>query len=412
MSDGLTVSVVIVSRGRPNALRRCLTAVSQLWYPTFEVIVVADPDSCTAMRTVPQATHVKLIPFDEANISAARNQGICAAAGEVAAFIDDDAVPEPTWLTFLTAPFAAPDVMAAGGFVRGRNGISWQSRANSVDRSGQATPIDVDTDQATILTPTADLAIKTEGTNMALRRSCIAEMGGFDPRFRFFLDETDLNLRLAALGLRTAITPRAQVHHGFCASAHRRADRVPTDLYEIGASWAVFLRKHCDQSQHNRVWRDVLANQRRRVVAHMVTGGLEPRDVSRLMHGLKQGFDDGMARARIPMPPLPNAADSFRPYPAGKSQAASLISGRMWSRSALRQQGKSAAAAGVVATVIRLSPTALYHRMTYRDDGYWEQTGGLFGKSERSQPPFRLWRFRNRVQAETDRVGSVRGLAD
>ena len=36
------VSVVIVSRGRPQALRLCLTAVAQLDHPGFEVIVVKD----------------------------------------------------------------------------------------------------------------------------------------------------------------------------------------------------------------------------------------------------------------------------------------------------------------------------------------------------------------------------------
>ena len=46
------------------------------------------------------------IAFDEANISVARNLGIMAAASEIVGFIDDDAVPEPTWLTRLTAPFA------------------------------------------------------------------------------------------------------------------------------------------------------------------------------------------------------------------------------------------------------------------------------------------------------------------
>ncbi|MES2906736.1 MAG: RNA polymerase factor sigma-54, partial [Pseudomonadota bacterium] len=47
-------------------------------------------------------------------------------------------------------------------------------------------------------------------------------MGGFDPAFRFYLDETDLNLRLAATGAMTAIVPVAQVHHGFAESDLQR----------------------------------------------------------------------------------------------------------------------------------------------------------------------------------------------
>ncbi len=42
VTAALPVSVVIVSRGRPEALRRCLLAVSQLRHDPFEVVVVAD----------------------------------------------------------------------------------------------------------------------------------------------------------------------------------------------------------------------------------------------------------------------------------------------------------------------------------------------------------------------------------
>ena len=47
---------------------------------------------------------VKTVQFDDANISMARNIGIDYSAGELVAFIDD-AVPEPTLLTYLIAPF-------------------------------------------------------------------------------------------------------------------------------------------------------------------------------------------------------------------------------------------------------------------------------------------------------------------
>lgn len=407
MSDVLTVSVVIVSRHRPDALRRCLVALSQLDYRPFEVVVVADPASCADLRSLPQAVYAKLIRFDEANISLARNTGIAAAAGDVVAFIDDDAVPEPSWLRFLVAPFAAADVAATGGFVLGRNGISIQSGARWVDRCGEHGPIAMTGTKAVVLTPTAQKAIRTEGTNMALRRSVLAGLGGFDPNYHYFLDETDLNLRLAERGLKTAIVPLAQVHHGFAANAMRRADRVPWTLFEIGASWAVFLRKHCEGSQRAPAWLHILAQERRRALAHMVTGGLEPRAVRRLMQSLTDGWQAGTRRTITRLPPMPAPTVDFSPYVTGPPMRTRFLAGRVWSKGNLRMR---ALATNRPVTVIRLSPTALFHKVRYNTDGYWEQTGGLFGKSDRTQPLFRWMRFGRRVRAEIDRVAVVRNL--
>ncbi len=410
MSGTLTVSIVIVSRHRPDALRRCLMGVSQLAYTPFEVIIVADPASCAGLRSVPTAAHVKLLPFDQANISAARNAGVGLAAGEIIAFIDDDAVPEPTWLDHLAAPFADPTVMAAGGFVRGRNGISWQSRANSVDWTGQETPLDIPESSPTVLTPPTGRAIKTEGTNMALRRSALVALGGFDPSYRFFLDETDLNLRLAAHGWSTALVPLAQVHHGYLESARRRADRVPTDLTEIGASWGVFLTSHCPPDQVAPAWARVQTDERARLLRHMVTGALEPRDVGRLMSELISGYKDGLKRISAVPVPLPTTGHPFLPYPGSFKAPNKVFSGRIWALGRLRRKARLAVQTGHRASLFSFSHTALYHRVRFSSDGVWEQTGGLFGRSVRDQKAFRLWTFRRRVDFETERVAKVRSI--
>ncbi len=417
MTD-LTVSVVIVSRGRPDALARCLVGVSQLQYPQFEVVVVADTSGIRAAEALPFAGDLKLVPFDEANISAARNLGVVSAAGDVIAFIDDDAVPEPQWLRYLVAPATQSDVAAMGGYVRGRNGISFQWQGRSLDRLGQAHPLELRQDRATVLHPPKGRAIKTEGTNMAVRRSVLVALGGFDPAFHYYLDETDLNVRLARAGHATALVPLAEVHHGFAANRMRHANRVPRDLFDIGASWAVFMRKHLVEGERPRQWSVLRKAERARLVRHMVDGGLDPLGVRRLMRRLDEGFRAGQEREIIP-PQLPvHPAQPFRAFP-GKPRRSVLLATRParfrqdMARAAERARG------GEIVTLLSLSPTALYHRVSfdlYPDGdvpgGLWVQRGGLFGKSDRSGPVVAMTTRSRRVEKERVRVARQRGLGN
>ncbi|ETA53709.1 glycosyltransferase family 2 protein [Ponticoccus alexandrii] len=408
MTGPVSVSVVIVSRDRPAALKRCLTGIAQLDYPGFEVIVVACPAGIAVARARPDAEHLKLVPFDAPNISAARNAGLGAAAGEVVAFIDDDAVPEPLWLRHLCAPFSE-DIAAAGGYVLGRNGISFQWRARSVDRLGVARDMDLPGELPQILQPTGDRAIKTEGTNMALRRAVLAALGGFDPAFHFYLDETDLNMRLARAGLTTAIVPLAQVHHGFAESNRRAPDRTPRDLFQIGASQRMFLRKHCPPSQQDEAWQAFRAAQRRRLLGYMQRGPLDPPGLLRLMHSLDRGGAEGLRRDTGPLQAVCDAQAPFLPYPSAEGAQRACFSGRPWQARTLRRRAAEAVARGQVATLFLLSPTALYHRVSLTESGVWEHRGGLFGRSLRRGPLVRLWRFRRRVTVEMERIAAVRG---
>lgn len=401
------VSVVVVSRDRPTALLRCLAGLAQLQYDPFEIVVVADAKGCAAAIGSPWGTLIKIVPFERPNISEARNLGISHAAGEIVAFIDDDAVPEPSWLTQLVAPALRPLVVAMGGFVRGRNGVSYQWKARALEETGATKAIEVTPNGATILTPKGALATKTEGTNMAVRRDTLVELEGFDPGFAFFLDETDLNLRLARAGHCTAIVPMAEVHHGFAASARRRADRVPRDLFDIGASWAVFQRKHLAQDIRADHWSTIRASERLRLLGHMVAGRLVPSNVRALMKRLDQGYNEGLTRRRGGAQVSNSPMAAFMPFPFVPRQSV-VLAGRVWQASRLRAQAAERAKAGDIVTLFLLSPTALYHHVRFDSEGFWEQSGGLFGKSDRDDPLFRAWLFSGRVARERRRVAQQR----
>ena len=402
------VSVIIVSRGRPDALTLCLTGVARLTYPSYEVSVVADQAGLRAVERLPFADWIKTVRFDEANISAARNRGVAQAAGEVLAFLDDDAVPEPRWLDHLAAAFGDPAVAAAGGFVLGRNGISFQWKGRIVDQTGRAADVALNPRIPSVLTPPEGHGIKTEGTNMAIRRDVLAAMGGFDPAFRFYLDETDVNLRLARDGHATAIVPLAQVHHGYAASDRRGANRRVRDLRQIAASTMVFLRKHCPESRHSDLLAGFEAEQRRRLLAQMVSGLQEPRDIRRLMGTWRAGLAEGRARVLTDPIPLPPVAAAFSPFPSLFGGGHSVICGYRIHARRLRREAAREAASGKTVTLLLMSRSALYHRLRFHPDGYWEQSGGLWGRSDRSDPLLRWSTLRARCERELDRIGTVR----
>ena len=394
----LQTSVIIVSRHRPAALLRAITALRQQDHANFELIVVADP---AALADVAQ--DIRKIAYDVANISAARNLGLSVAAGEIVAFIDDDAVAEPTWLTRLTAPFVDPEVMASTGFIRGRNGISWQWQACEVDHLGQDHPFDVA--GLTLRAPTAQRAIKTQGTNCAFRTSALRAIGGFDPAYRFYLDETDVNLRMACL---TAIVPDAQVHHGYLASARRRPDRLPISLFDIGASTAVFLRRHAPDAVNPD---QLIAQQSARLARWQKARKMTAARAQDLMNTLTLGWQEGLTRD-LPAPQiLPNAGADFQPLGGIGPRSAVVLAGRIWSRNSLRKQAQAAVLRGQLATVICLSPTHRAHRVAFDPAGFWLHQGGIWGRTDRSGPRIIWGNFARRVRQEIARIATFRPIA-
>lgn len=403
------VSVVIVSRDRPESLVWCLGAIDGLHHDAFEVIVVSCPAGAAALRAAGFAGRVKLVAFDEANISAARNLGIAQAAGEVVAFIDDDAAAEPMWLARLVAPFATPNVAAAGGFVRGRNGISFQWKARSVDGCARTAPLDIADAPWDCPDPGPGRAVKTEGTNMAVRRDILDAMGGFDPGFRFYLDETDLNIRLAERGLVTAIAPRAEVHHAYAASSRRRANRAVTDLSDIGASAMYFLRKHCAADERAARLSQLLREQQMRVFDQLRAGLLRKAEVGPLIEGLKRGVAEGQTRMPPDPAPLGPPKSGFLHFEPARRGGA-ILAGHFWQARRLRAEARRCAADGQNVSLFLFTPSPRYHKVRFTDGCYWEQFGGICGRSDRNAPLFQATGLRGRLKREIARVAEARGL--
>src|SRR5206468_9050646 len=102
------ISVVVCSYNGARRIRDCLEGVCGLEYPRFEAIVV-DDGSTDRTAEIAREFPARVIRTAQRGLSHARNVGLRAAAGDIVAYIDDDARPDPHWLTYLACTFADSD---------------------------------------------------------------------------------------------------------------------------------------------------------------------------------------------------------------------------------------------------------------------------------------------------------------
>ena len=198
------VSVVVCTYNGSRTIRETLAGLQQLDYPDFEVIVVNDGSSDNTPGIVGEFP-VRLITTENRGLSAARNTGWQAATGELVAYIDDDAHPDPQWLRYLAATFMNSAHASVGGpnVLPPGDGDIAQCVMNA-----PGGPVHV------LLTDT--IAEHIPGCNMAFRRSALEAIGGFDPRFRAAGDDVDICWRIQKNGGTVGFSPAALVWH------HRR----------------------------------------------------------------------------------------------------------------------------------------------------------------------------------------------
>jgi GT2 family glycosyltransferase len=195
------VSVVVCTHNGARTLRRCLRALSTLDYPDFEVIVV-DDGSTDDTAAIADQQGFPVIRTANRGLANARNTGIAAATGDILAYIDDDAYPDPHWLRYLAASFLRTGHAAVGGpnIAADGGGTIADCVANS-----PGGPIHV------LLSDRE--AEHIPGCNMAFRKSRLEAVGGFDPQFRAAGDDVDICWRLRERGETIGFNASAMVWH-------------------------------------------------------------------------------------------------------------------------------------------------------------------------------------------------------
>lgn len=235
----LTVSLVIPVRNAAQTLDACLTSLAQLEPRPIEIVLVdngSTDESLQRLRAFARETTsppVTVVTETRPGAAAARNAGIRASHGDVIAFTDSDCAVDRAWLSYLVKPFADDRVGAVAGRI-----VAAPPRNTCGLFCGLYT----------LQSPPAgrihDRWTPTEGgfptANLAVRRTILEQVGGFDEGIRIYGEDYDLCARIYRRGRAIAYTPEAIVRHH-----HRTTLRALTrQSFGFGRGQAYLLRRH------------------------------------------------------------------------------------------------------------------------------------------------------------------------
>jgi GT2 family glycosyltransferase len=199
--DWPRVSVVVCAYNAAETIGETLEGLTKLDYPDYEVIVVND-GSTDGTEQIASGYELELISTPNRGLSTARNTGLWRATGEIVAYLDADATPDPHWLRYLAASFDDQELAAVGGpnIAPPGDGPIAHAIGNAPGNPTHVMLCD-------------RIAEHIPGCNMAFRRQELLEVGGFDPRFHTAGDDVDICWRIQDRGRKIGFSPAAVVWH-------------------------------------------------------------------------------------------------------------------------------------------------------------------------------------------------------
>ena len=243
-------TVIICTRDRPELLDRCLAAVARLTYPTYEVLVVDNAPTTTETRDIAKRWTAAYLLEPVQGLSRARNRGARAATSDLVAYLDDDSVAVPEWLTHMAAEFVTPAVMAAAGRILplvAEGGTGEPARwTGSLDRGGARRVV---TRAHPMWFELANFGGIGSGGNMAFRREAFTAWPGFDERLGRGApipggEDYHAFFSLIERGFEIVYAPAAVVHHPDRPDLERRRAQHRRDVAaSVGYMTLLFVEK-------------------------------------------------------------------------------------------------------------------------------------------------------------------------
>ena len=253
--DGPLVTVVVCTRDRPRSLARCLRALAQVTYASFEVVVVDNAPSTRETLAVVQELsgvdpRVRYVRERRPGLSRARNRGLREARGELVAFTDDDVVVDAGWLDGMLQGFVrSPSVACVTGLVPSAHLDNAEQRYfdQRVSWAVSCTPRRYDLVAGVEESPLYPYTAGEFGTgaNFAFRTATLRDLGGFDEALGAGApagggEDLDVFVRTILAGHTIAYEPAAIVWH-----EHRlELCQLRRQLFNYGVGLAAFATKY------------------------------------------------------------------------------------------------------------------------------------------------------------------------
>lgn len=265
-------TVVVCTRERPEQLRRCLRALVEAVAPDETILVVDNAPRTELTRKVIAEFSEAPIPVQRLHaplpgLSRARNAGLSAATGDIVVFLDDDTMPEPGWTIPLREAFARDATVAvATGLVPPAelNTVGQQLFQARLHWSEQLEPRLYSYATREGVGPLFPFAAGLFGTgaNMAVRRSALDHVGGFDEHLGAGTtsrggEDLEMFVRTLRKGWSLAYVPDSVVWHVHA----RELDQIRRNVFGYGSGLTAYLTA-------------VLAQPRRREMVARVAPGL------------------------------------------------------------------------------------------------------------------------------------------
>jgi GT2 family glycosyltransferase len=210
----LRFTLVVMTRERPEGLRRCLESIAALdpRGPRAAVVVVDDgslPPSREVAESFAGRLHVRYVYQDHRGVAAARHRGLELATGEFVGFLADDYRLPPDYLRLVDDFFAASPAAQVISFSIAPAGASpFRGVQEFYQRLALAQFLELGDDPPPVV---ASLALPASRAAV-FRRAVFERVGGFDESLRVG-EDGDLGRRLAALGIPVHLFLRHTVEH-------------------------------------------------------------------------------------------------------------------------------------------------------------------------------------------------------